>query len=314
MNWKQKAFIQRSCAALPFGREAAYYFLQRSCGSLRHDPDPMPNLREAAGIAADLAAQGTPAEGRRVMEVGSGRRLDMPLAFYLLGAASVSTVDLHPYLKTGIVLKAAAAIVAQRDEVAALLAPYTSEAALSERLDRLASVSALPELFHQTKISYHAPVDATRTPFPDGSFDLQFSYTVFEHIPYEVLLGILRECRRILAPGGIACHHIDLSDHFAHDDPSISFVNFLRYEEAEWSAYNDNQFAYHNRLRAGDFERLYREAGHEILEWRTWQDKRGRQELSSGGFPLAGRFRGLSAETLATVGIRSFSRAEETHV
>jgi hypothetical protein len=90
MTWKQKALIQRACASLPLGNEALYYFLQRKFGSLRHDPDPLPNLREAAGIAADLAGQNAPVEGLRVMEVGTGRRLDMPLAFYLLGAASVS--------------------------------------------------------------------------------------------------------------------------------------------------------------------------------------------------------------------------------
>ena len=309
MTWKQKALIQRGCASLPFGNEELYYFLQRKFGSLRHDPDPLPNLREAAGIAADLAKAGTPPEGRRVMEVGTGRRLDMPLAFYLLGAASVDTVDLHAYLKAEIVLKAVAAIVARRDEVTAYFAPYTAAPDLARRLDRLAGVSSLPDLLRETRISYHAPTDATRTTFPDASFDIQCSYTVVEHIPYDVLLGILRECRRLLAPGGIACHHIDLSDHFAHDDPSISFVNFLRFEEKEWSGYNDNQFAYHNRLREPDFERLYKEAGHDVLEWRTWRDSRGENEIRSGAFPLASRYRGLPAEMLATVGVRVLSRS-----
>jgi hypothetical protein len=308
MKWKQKALIQRSCAMLPFGNEAVYYLLQRKFGSLRYEPDPLPNLREAAGIASDLAAHGMPPEGRRVMEVGTGRRLDMPLAFHLLGAASVDTVDLHSYLRPDIVMQAVAAISSKREEVAGIFSQFTDAAALSRRLDRLASVSSLADLFAATGISYHAPADATKTNFPAQTFDLQFSYTVFEHIPYDVLLGILRESRRVLAPNGITCHHIDLSDHFAHDDPSISFVNFLRYEEPEWSVYNDNQFAYHNRLREPDYERLYREAGHGVIGWKTWQDQRGLVELDSGGFPVASRFRGLSSNILATVGVRAFSR------
>jgi SAM-dependent methyltransferase len=307
MNWRQKAFIQRACAALPRGNEALYYFLQSNFGSLRQAPDPMPNLRAAAGLASDLAAHNALPEGRRVMEVGTGRRLDMPLAFYLLGATSVDTVDLHSYLKEPIVLSALRSIVANRDELASLFSPFTDAAALSRRLDSLAPISSLPDLLAKTRITYHAPVDATRTHFPPASFDLQFSYTVFEHIPYDVLRGILSECRRVLSPTGIACHHIDLSDHFAHDDPSISFVNFLRYGEKEWNTYNDNQFAYHNRLREPDYQRLYREAGHELLAWRTWRDERGERELSSGNIPLAEPFRGQAVETLATVVVRAIS-------
>ena len=310
MNWKRKALIQRACASLPVGSEALYYFLQSTFGSLRYAPDPMPNLREAAGIASDLAAHGALPEGRRVMEVGTGRRLDMPIAFYLLGAVSVDTVDLHPYLKEKVVLQTIPSIVANRDELTSLYAPYTDSAALAQRLDRLASVSSLRDLFGKTQIRYHAPIDATATAFPPESFDLQFSYTVFEHIPGPILQGILRECGRLLSPQGVACHHIDLSDHFAHDDPSISFVNFLRYSESEWRTYNDNQFAYHNRLREPEYRRIYAEARHEVLAWRLWHDQRGQNELSSENFTLAEEFRGQPAEVLSTVVVRAISRPQ----
>lgn len=42
-------------------------------------------------------------------------------------------------------------------------------------------------------------------PFPDASFDLVFSYIVFQHMPSrEVVLKNLKEARRVLAPTGIA--------------------------------------------------------------------------------------------------------------
>ena len=42
--------------------------------------------------------------------------------------------------------------------------------------------------------------------FADNSFDYVYSYTVFQHIPSrDVVLGYLRESRRVLKPGGILC-------------------------------------------------------------------------------------------------------------
>jgi predicted SAM-dependent methyltransferase len=46
-------------------------------------------------------------------------------------------------------------------------------------------------------------LDAThRYPFPDGSFQYVFSEHVIEHVSWEGGLAMLRECHRVLAPGG----------------------------------------------------------------------------------------------------------------
>ena len=41
--------------------------------------------------------------GATFLEVGTGRRINTPLAFWLLGAERVITVDLNPYLKEELV-------------------------------------------------------------------------------------------------------------------------------------------------------------------------------------------------------------------
>ncbi len=43
--------------------------------------------------------------------------------------------------------------------------------------------------------------DGTRLPFRDGAFDLVFSHSVIEHVASAE--GYLRECHRVLAPGGV---------------------------------------------------------------------------------------------------------------
>jgi ubiquinone/menaquinone biosynthesis C-methylase UbiE len=59
--------------------------------------------------------------------------------------------------------------------------------------------------------------DATRTSFPDGHFDLVCSSILFHETSGKALPAILRECHRLLAPGGIAVHG-DLPPFWAMDE------------------------------------------------------------------------------------------------
>ena len=304
-NWKFKSALQRACAALPVKREPAYYFLQCAFGRpLRFNP--LPNMKEAAGIVAQLAACGLSMRGARVMETGTGRRVDMPLAFYLCGARSICTCDLHRYLKPELVQHSVAELVRQREQVKAIFQNVADSGVIDARLDALAAARDASDTLEIARIDYRAPVDASRTGLPDGSIDLHFSYTVLEHMPAEVLMAILREANRVLAPGGLACHQIDPSDHFSHDDVSISAINFLQFSESEWERYGGNQFAYHNRRRAVHYMDIYNACKHEIVECLRWTDERSMRELRSG-FALAPEFRSISPEVVCTVGLRIVS-------
>ncbi len=53
-------------------------------------------------------------------------------------------------------------------------------------------------------------------PFPDGSFDLVFSYIVFQHAPREVFAGYLPEIFRVLKPGGSFVFQLP---EVLHEDP-----------------------------------------------------------------------------------------------
>jgi hypothetical protein len=77
--------------------------------------------------------------------------------------------------------------------------------------------------------------------------------TTLEHIPENVIIDIFKEASRILKKGSICVHFIDLSDHFQHQDGTISSINFLKYSNAHWEKIAGNEFAYCNRLRALEY-------------------------------------------------------------
>jgi SAM-dependent methyltransferase len=310
MNWRVKALLQRFCAALPFAREPIYWFLQRRLGTMRIPNDPTFMFQEAASIRAELQRSGFCLSGARVMEVGTGRALDLPVGFYLCGAASTITFDLTPYLKSERVEQSLQFIREHTEQVRDIFLPLVDAADLDRRLEDLCRITTCRELLDVAHLDVRAPADAAHSGLAAGSVDLQISYTVFEHIPYAVLLDILREAGRVLAPGGVALHHIDLSDHFVRDDPSVSMIHFLRYSNEEWRKLAGNQYAYHNRLREPEYRRLYEEAGHEILVWESWQDARSLAELQAG-FPVSSEFRQYSPELLATTLVRAISRPKK---
>ena len=307
MNWKVKAAIHRACAALPIGKNVVHYSLQRAFGLLGDPQQPLMMLDAAALLLTDLRERGFDLHGKRVMEVGTGWRVDMPIAFYLCGATSIVTYDIRRHLKPGLVMSALAAFARERATIARTFQALADPVDVDRRLTTLAGAGTIRDVFQIAGIEYHAPADATRTGLPPGSVDLHVSYTVLQHVPYDTIVAMLREATRVLAPGGLACHHVDLSDQFARADASISRAHFLRYSDAEWARYAGNDFAWHNRLRARDYERAYREAGHEIVGWVTHVDERSRREIAAG-FPLAELFRGQLPEMLAVDTVRAISR------
>ena len=278
---------------------------------MRRPPDPFIMLNWLTEVLEDLHRLGFEWTGKRVMEVGTGWRAQMPLFFYLLGAGRVDTFDLHRYLKEELTLGSLQMLLPREAEAWKLFEPWVEYSGWKARWDALPSVATLEDFFRVTGIHYHAPVDAAHTDLPDHSIDLHFSYTVFEHIPGPVLVSILREASRVVKTDGIICHHIDPSDHFSHFDSSISQINFLQYTEAEWSRYNDNQFAYHNRLRIGDYEQIYRDADQDVMLLTPRVDARSLQ-LIKDGFPLAEPYRAETPERIATTVVRICSRARTT--
>jgi SAM-dependent methyltransferase len=306
MNWRIKAAIQLACDVVPIGKEALYRQLQLRCGGLVKGYDHSFLLSEAARMTGMLRGVGFDVQDATVMEVGTGWRVDMPMGFYLCGARKIITCDLHRYLEKRLTLDTVRYVANNADKIRGIFS-FVEPAQLDERIARLGRIGTIEELFRTTSIEYHAPCDCAHTHLADRSIDLHYSYTVFEHIPASTLLEILREANRLLSDRGVALHHIDLGDHFAQVDPSITPTNFLQFSETAWRRYAKTPWSYHNRLREDEYRSLFESVPQDILYWKAHIDERSLESLRQG-FPLAPQFREKPVEVLSVALLDVISR------
>lgn len=296
MRWTTKARLQSLLGALPEGvGNPLYYLLQTLNGSFR-EPKNRIFQQAALALAERAALCGRSLHGATAIEVGTGRRVTLPICLWLLGVGRVHTVDLHRYLNdaaTSLDLRA----LLQDEEFC------NHPRVRRERVDALtrlvASGGTRLQLFELCGLRYMAPADATRLDLPSESIDLHFSFTVFEHIPETILVPLLTEAARVLRPDGLALHLIDHSDHFSHADRSLSPVHFLQFEDTQWDRIAGNRYMFMNRLRADDYETIYAHAGHEIVHHDCQRDEQVYAALRAGTIPLARRFAGKPPDVLA---------------
>lgn len=289
--------VQRVCAALPGGGHI-YYWLQRYLGALRR-PRFMARFERQRAFLDRLVKRGRSAEKAEIVEVGAGRVPVIPVGFWLTGASRVRTYDINRYLKMSLLRDLLHWISRNEDGLLSLWQGAVPSASLKARLDIVRRTRDDPEKFlKESRIEYVAPGDAARTGLPESSVDIHYSAYTLEHIPGDVIADILREAHRILRPDGLTFHFVDLSDHFSHADASISPVNFLRFEEKEWGRLAGNRFAYHNRLRLDDYERILAKSPFRVVDIRRDIDAEAAEVLQAG-FQIASPFRGRSVETLA---------------
>jgi SAM-dependent methyltransferase len=235
-----------------------YKFLQNKFGRLTSDP--MPNIKKQIEIANWLHQYNIPIEGKTFFDVGTGHNAIAPVGFFLSGAKRVVTIDLYRRLDYNIMKNSLFYLAKNRHLLKSLYSNITNSTMLNERLDLLLEHWSTPRQFFKiANIQYLAPLDAANTILLDNSIDYHISTNVLEHIPREVLRNIFIEAKRILKDKGIAIHFIDRSDHFQHQDNSISRINFLRFSDNDWANIAGNQYAYCNRLRASDYITLFNE-------------------------------------------------------
>lgn len=303
MNWKIKAVIQNAIAKLPTQLSYnLYYYMQRKLGGLQN-LNPTDHFIAAVKTWQLIEEQSKDPVGKIFFEVGTGRAPLIPIAYYLMGANQTITVDLNPYVKKEIVFEYLQYLKQHQNEIKQIFGRRLNQDRFKTLLKFIDSRNfSLPDLLSLCSIQYWAPSDAGQTQLADLSIDFHTSNNVFEHIDAVNLKRILTEGIRFLKPDGLFVHYIDYSDHFSHSDSSISAINFLQYNDTEWSRYADNRYMYMNRLRHDDFVCLFKDQSLQILKEEPIVDQRSVEILKSDSLPIDSRFKDKSPQVLAIAG------------
>lgn len=302
MKWQDKAKVMRLCATLPLGK-SVYKWGQRRIGRLQ--AEPMRRLPYQREMLSWLLMHGDVVQGATLFEVGTGHIPIVPIGFFLSGADRIITVDLHRRIDWRLTQKALMWIASNYTIVKDLYRELLVDSDFDQRFALLERLQTKPRVFlEEARIEYLAPMDAAHTALPSASVDLHFSVTTLEHIPYSVLVEIFQEAKRILKPTGHALHFIDLSDHFQHQDKSISKINFLQFTDEEWNQIAGNEFAYCNRLRSRDYHQLFTDLSYQVLRYETSVDVEA-TELLQSGFVLDKHFHSYTPEETCTVAVRA---------
>ena len=104
-------------------------------------------------------------------------------------------------------------------------------------------------------LRFHA-FDGQNVPLPDASVDLVISKSVLEHVPDRQVEPQLADLQRVLRPGGVMIHIIDLRDHLhqaGENGVAGDWLEALRYPPKLFDAMFSNRSTYINRLRAGEW-------------------------------------------------------------
>ncbi len=287
INWVLKAAAFSMLDKLP-AREKAYYLLQRYV--TKTIPRPLTPTSETAEVqiahAHEFLLHGVDLTKARLMEFGAGWDLYSNIIMYCFGVERQSVFDINRWAKA----EAINAVVRHLQSDPADGAIRVPEKFVhDERLE-----SELEEFYG---ISYHAPADARHLAVEDNTFDLITTTSTLEHIPKDLLPDIIKECYRVLRPGGLMRHVIDYSDHYAHADPNINEFNYLRFDDKQWAKFNPG-IHFQNRLRTRFYRELFQAAGFEIIDLKT---RRGSHETLAS-VPVSAVFEGMSYDEMLDLG------------
>jgi SAM-dependent methyltransferase len=275
-SWIAKAVVQKGISGLPSAwGHAANDFFRRHVTKGAGLSDRV--FQERSTAAAHHVEAGLSLRDQPVIELGTGWYPVVPVALYLCGFSSITSVDLVQHMNLEGLRDVALRFIDldNRQGLGELLPHY--EAYRLERLRRMVENTSRPAIPADVCLTLMTG-DASRLPLPDGYAGFIVSNSVLEHIYPDVLRPILVEFRRLMRPDGCMSHAVDLSDHFSHLDNSITPYNFLRFSDRGWRMI-DNSIQSQSRLRVDDYRAMFAETG-----WAPTLET-----TKSGGVDLLGR-------------------------
>ena len=264
MKWIVKAITQKILSNLPnpeyFNYLAQKYIMKRF---------PMPDYRYIGQINYVLRylqifrnySDNIDLSNASFYEFGGGWHLAIPLTFAGVGVGSQTVIDIRKNIRVEFIRRSIEKIIEFKSLI--LDEGYFLRLEVFERHLNFNNESELEDF----GIYYISPVDARKTGFQSNRFDFISSTASLEHIPALDIVPVLKECCRILRPGGIMACVVECEDHYSWFDKSINRYNFLKYPEWLWNMFFNSSLHCQNRLRANDYLDLFKQSNFKILEF-----------------------------------------------
>lgn len=271
MNWRLKCVAFQILDHLPGG--GTLYRLAQKYVTRNHLFDVTDAYLQIHRFHVDQYRRVHPG---RALEFGGGRHFLSPLLLSNAGATEVLVYDI------------------QR-----LTSPEQINHTIRQLRGRITGdwpeIKSWEELRRLYRIRYVAPGDARKTGLDVASVNFFCTTSTLEHIPAQDIRLIMKECARVAAPGAIFSHVVDYADHYHYGDPSVSLLNFYRYSARRWRWFNPSNH-FQNRLRHGDFEKMFLELQMEPVETKT--GRVGAEMMAT--IPLDADFKRYTTEDLLT--------------
>ncbi len=273
LPWWARIGSKLVLSRLPFG-----YAIWQRLGLFRHGAmDQADYAVRVFAIHAERSGLAANPAGKTVLELGPGDSVSTAVIAAAHGASAI-LVDTGAFV---------------RDD----LAPYVQ---LTDTLTQMGltppdvrGVDGLAALLERCRSRYLTDGLESLRSLESQSVDYIFSQAVLEHVRRDELLPMMRECRRVLKPGGVCSHQIDLRDHLGGG------LNNLRFRERVWeSPWFARSGFYTNRLQYSTMLRMFREAGFNVRVTgvRRWD------ALPTPRRALAEQFRACPDEELCVAG------------
>lgn len=142
-------------------------------------------------------------------------------------------------------------------------------------------------------------------PVQENTYDLVYSFHVGEHLrsPRQVIA----ETYRILKPGGICIHAIDLCDHIGANRVD-NWLKFLYYEPWLWELMSSNKGFWTNRLRSPQWREIFEE----YFEVIAFNERKEEISPSFDFSKLAKPFKEYDLDTLSVGHLNVIARKKTT--
>jgi len=245
-KWRRRALVYKLFSLFPFGNRL--FDTVRATVGLNRNFDLARRHYSIVEMSYMLAQAGKSVKGKDLVEIGAGWHPVLPALFYGMGAKSIVMTDIVKHIQQSYVEQTLDYLIAHVNEVADL-----AEIPANQLLTRWAGLhphgKPWQKHWKEHGIEYHAPFDFRKTKWQADSVDMIYSNSCISYIPKRTLEKIFQESARILKPGGWIAHNLMPYDDYASSDPSITPLNFLRYDEEIWERIGNCGLHYQNRLR-----------------------------------------------------------------